>query len=87
MALLVRHQQRDFPIPGVYSTMTLKNAAALAFVGMALLTILLLAAFIRDLLAFLNNVIPVLRLLASLIYLFAAFSLTVFLYVIHKSNR
>jgi hypothetical protein len=67
--------------------MTLKNATALAFVGMLLMSLLLLAGFIRDLLSFVRDVIPTLRLLASLIYLFAAFSVTVFLYVFHRSQQ
>ena len=67
--------------------MTLKNATALAFVGTALLTILLLAGCIRDLLSFLRDLIPALRLLASLISLFASFGLTVFFYVFHRSQR
>jgi hypothetical protein len=67
--------------------MTLKNAAALAFVGTALLTILFLAGFIRDLLSFLRDVVPALRLLVSLIYLFASLSVTVFLFVFRRSQR
>jgi hypothetical protein len=67
-------------------TMTLKNATALAFIGMALLTILLLFVSVRDLSCFLRDLIPVLRVLGSLIYMFAALSLTIFLYVFHKSQ-
>ena len=66
--------------------MTLKSATALAFLGTALLTVLLLAVFIRDLVSFIRDVLPALRLLASLICLFAGLSLTVFFYVFHRSQ-
>jgi hypothetical protein len=76
-------------VPGdvVDTNMTLRTASAFGFVGMALLTILLLAGFMRDLVSFLRDVVPALRLLASFIYVFASFSVTVFLYVFHISQR
>src|SRR5581483_7565188 len=67
--------------------MTLKNAAALAFAGMLLLSVVLLLGFVRDLSSFLRDLIPGLRLFASLIYLFASLSLTVFLLVFYKAQR
>ena len=66
--------------------MTLKNAALLAFVGTALLTVLLLFGLIRDLLSFTRDLIPAVRLFASLIYLFASLTLAVFLYVFQRSQ-
>ena len=66
--------------------MTLKHATALAFIGMALLTVVFLFGFVRDVTSFMRDLIPALRLLVSLICLFAAVSLTVFLYVFHKSQ-
>jgi hypothetical protein len=67
-------------------TMTLKNAALFALIGMTLLTVLLLAGFIRDMVTFLNNAISALALLTSLINLLASLSLTVFLFAFHKSQ-
>lgn len=68
------------------ATMTLRSAAFLALIGMVMLTVLLLAGFVRDLVSFMRDVVPALRLLASFIYLFASLSLTVFLYVFHRSQ-
>jgi hypothetical protein len=67
--------------------MTLKSAALLAFVGMSLLTALLLVECVRDLTSFMRDLIPALRLFGSLIYLFAALTLTVFLFVFQKTQR
>jgi hypothetical protein len=68
-------------------TMTLKTAALFAFIGMLLLTILLAASFLRDLSSFFRDLIPALRVLASAIYFFASLTLTIFLYVFHRSQR
>ena len=66
--------------------MTLRSAALFALIGMTLLTVLLLAGFIRDLLSFARDVIPAIALLTSLIHVLASVSLTVFLYAFHKSQ-
>jgi len=66
--------------------MSLKNAAFLALVGMTLVTILLMAVLIGDALAVVRGLIPVMRLLTSLIYAFASLSVLVFLYVFHKAQ-
>jgi hypothetical protein len=66
--------------------MTLKNAALLALIGMALLTLLLLADLIIDVSALAQGVIPVVRVVRSLIYAFAGLSAVVFLYVFHKAQ-
>jgi len=66
--------------------MTLKNAALVALVGMILLTVLLLAGFIRDVASAANGLIPAISVLRSLIYLVASVTMTVFLYVFHKSH-
>jgi hypothetical protein len=58
--------------------MSLKNAAFLALAGMTLVTILLMAVLIGDALAFVRGLIPVMRLLTSLIYAFASLSVLVF---------
>ena len=66
--------------------MSLKNAAFLALVGMVLVTVLVLAAFIRDLSAVLNGLVPAMRVLSSLIYLLASLGVTVFFYVFYKKQ-
>jgi hypothetical protein len=66
--------------------MSLKNVAFLALVGMTLVTILLMAVLIGDALAVVRGLIPVMRLLASLIYALASLSVVVFLYVFHKAQ-
>jgi hypothetical protein len=67
-------------------TVSLKNAAFLAFVGMIPVTILLIAVLIGDALAVVRGLIPVMRLLTSLIYAFASLSVVVFLYAFHKTQ-
>ena len=67
-------------------TMTLKNAALLALVGTNLLTILLLAHLIIDILAVAGGVVPALRLVASLIYALASVSLAVFFWVFFRAQ-
>jgi hypothetical protein len=65
-------------------TMSLKSAAFLALAGMILLSVLVLADFVRDAAAALNGLIPAARVLTSLIYLLASLGLTVFFYVFYK---
>jgi hypothetical protein len=66
--------------------MALKHAAFFALIGMTLLTVLLAAGFIRDILAFLSGVVAAMALLKSGIYLLASLSVAVFLYVFHKAQ-
>jgi hypothetical protein len=66
--------------------MTLKSAAFLVLICMALLTILLALDFFRDVSASMAGAIAAVTLLASLIHLLASLSLTVFLYVFYKSQ-
>jgi hypothetical protein len=66
--------------------MTLKNAALVALVGMILLTVLLLAGFIRDVASAVNGLIPAIRVLTSLVYVVASVTVTVFFYVFHKTQ-
>jgi hypothetical protein len=66
--------------------MTLKNAAMLALVGTLLLTILLAIDFILSTLNVMRGLIPVTAFLTSLIYAFAALTVTVFFYVFHKAQ-
>ena len=53
---------------------------------MTLVTILLMAVLIGDALAVVGGLIPVMRLLASLIYAFASLSVLVFLYAFYKAQ-
>jgi hypothetical protein len=64
--------------------MTLKNAALLAVIGMALLTLLLAMDFINTFLGVMRDIVPMMAMLRALIYLLASLSLTVFLYVFYK---
>ena len=66
--------------------MSLKNAALLAVVGMALLTILTAADFVNTVLGILRDVVPAVALLRSLVYLLASLTVTVFFYVFHKAH-
>jgi hypothetical protein len=66
--------------------MTLKNAAFLAFIGMALLTVICAVGFIGDISALLAGAIPAMMVLKSLIHLLASLSVAVFLYVFHKTQ-
>jgi hypothetical protein len=54
--------------------MALRGAALFALIAMALLTLMLLAGFVRDLSAFTHGVVPALRVFASLIYLFGGWA-------------
>jgi len=66
--------------------MNLKSAAFLAFIGMALLTIMLAAVFIRDVSGLLAGAIAAVTVLTSFIRLLACLSVTVFLYVFYKAQ-
>jgi len=66
--------------------MTLKNAALFALIGMILLTVLLAAGFIRDLVTSLQGAVAAITLLTSGIHLLASLGLAVFLYVFHRSQ-
>ncbi len=67
--------------------MSLKNASALAVVGMLLLTILMVADFIHTCAGIVRNVIPMMAVLRSLIYLFASITVTVFFFVFSREHR
>jgi hypothetical protein len=66
--------------------MNLKTAALLALLGMALLTLLVAMDFITIFSGVLSDAIAPVKLLSSLIYLFASLTLTLFLFVFHKSQ-
>jgi hypothetical protein len=66
--------------------MRLKNAALFALIGMILLTVLLAAGFIRDLVGFAQGAAAAMALLTSGIHFLASLSVAVFLYVFHKAQ-
>ena len=65
-------------------SMSLRNAAMLALVGAALLTLLVLASFINDVLGVARGLIPPARLVVSLIETFAGVAAVIFFYVVHR---
>ena len=67
--------------------MNLKSAALFALVGMTLLTVLLIADFINLLLGVLRDIVPVVMLLRSLVYMLAGLGVTVFFWVFHRTQR
>lgn len=67
--------------------MSLKTATFLALVGMFLLTVLVLAGFIRDVSVSLSGALPAIRVATSLIYLLASLGVTLFLFVFYKAQR
>jgi hypothetical protein len=66
--------------------MNLKNSALLALIGTLLLTILLVAGLISDVLNVIQGLIPAVKMLSSFIHAFAALTVTVFFFVFHKSQ-
>jgi hypothetical protein len=66
--------------------MTLKNAAFLALIGMTLLMVLVAADFVITLSGVLRDVVPAVKLLASLVYLLASLSMVAFLYVFYDKQ-
>jgi hypothetical protein len=66
--------------------MSLKNAALLALIGTLLVTILLIVGFVSDVLNVSQGLIPPTKVLSSLIYSFAALTVTVFFFLFHKTQ-
>jgi hypothetical protein len=66
--------------------MSVKNAALLATIGTAVLTILLLLQLVNNLLAFMRGLIPAMAFLSSLIFAFAAVTVVVFFYIFHRKQ-
>jgi hypothetical protein len=66
--------------------MSLKNAALLALIGQVLLTVMLAADLITMVLGFARDVIPLMTLVRSLVYVLVSVSLAVFFYVFHKTQ-
>jgi hypothetical protein len=66
--------------------MTLKSAATLAFAGTLLFTIVVATEFIQTVAGVLHDIVPLMKLVPCLIYLFAGISLTVFFWVFSRSQ-
>lgn len=66
--------------------MSLKQASFLAFIGTLLLSILLVADLVLDLLSLARGLIAAVTLLTSLVRSFAAVSVAVFFYVYHRAQ-
>ena len=66
--------------------MTLKNVALLAFLGTLLLTIVVAFDFVNNVSGVLRDIVPLVAVLRSLIYLFASVCVTVFFYVFYKGQ-
>ena len=66
--------------------MSIKNAALLATIGTAVLTLLLLWRLVNNLLALMRGLIPGTVFLSSLIYAFAAVTLVVFFSIFHRGQ-
>ncbi|WP_321471551.1 hypothetical protein [uncultured Paludibaculum sp.] len=68
------------------AAMTLKTAAFLALIGTLLLTVLMAVDFLQTVSGVLNDVVPAMALLRSLVYLVASLSVTVFFYVFNRAQ-
>jgi hypothetical protein len=66
--------------------MSLKTAALLALVGMALVTVLMLTDFVLSFFGLLSGIVPAMALLMSIIRLFASIAVTVFFWVFHRAQ-
>lgn len=66
--------------------MTLKSAALFALIGTLLFTILMALDFVKTVSGFLGDVVPVIFLLRSLVYLIASLSVTIFFFVFNKAQ-
>jgi hypothetical protein len=66
--------------------MNLKNASLLALVGTTLITALLTWTLFFDVINVLRDLLPVVKLFASIIYAFGTFTVALFFYVFHRSQ-
>ena len=66
--------------------MSLRTAAVIAIIGMALWTILLAANFINSLIALSHGIVAAAATLTALIHFLAALSLLIFFAVFHRSQ-
>jgi hypothetical protein len=68
-------------------TMTIKNAALLALIGTMVMTVLLAWNFVLTVLNVLRDLVPAVSLFSSFTYAFGAFSVMVFFFVFHRTQR
>jgi hypothetical protein len=68
-------------------TMTLRQAALLALVGMLILTVLVGFDFIITLLDVSRGLLPAVKVLTSLVHLLASLTVTAFFFVFHRTYR
>jgi hypothetical protein len=68
-------------------SMSLKNAATIAFIGTLLATALLVWDLVFDVVNVTEGLIPLVRIFPALLYAIAALSLTVFFYVFQKTRN
>jgi hypothetical protein len=68
-------------------TMTLKTAALLALIGTVLMTALLVWNFVLTFLNVLRDLVPAVTLFSTFIYAFGCFSVMVFFFVFHRTQR
>jgi hypothetical protein len=66
--------------------MSLKNAALTGLLGMLVLTALLVLDLIFNISNVLGGLVPAVSLLRSLVYAFAGFCVTLFLFVFYKAQ-
>jgi hypothetical protein len=66
--------------------MNLKNASLLALVGTTLITALLAWMLFFDIVNVLRDLLPVVKLFASIIYAFGSFTVALFFYAFHRSQ-
>ena len=66
--------------------MSMKTASLLALMGAVLLTLLLIAAFVNDVVGVARGILPAMRMVVSLIETFAGVTAAIFLYVVHRRN-
>ena len=64
--------------------MSTKAASFFAFAGMLLLTILVIADLLRDISGVFRDIVPMARLVRSLVFTFASVTATVFLFVFYE---
>ena len=67
--------------------MTLKNAALLALIGTILMTALLVWTFVFNVPNLMRGLVPAVTLFSSFIYAFGCFSVAVFFFVFHRTQR
>ena len=64
--------------------MSTKAASFLAFVGMLVLTLLVLVDLVRDISGVVRGVVPMLLLVRAIVYTFASLTATVFFFVFYE---